>query len=132
MPDAARILERYTSWFKSHCTAQSFPENGWIELTVPLLDRHNDCLQVYIRRDGGLDRYRITDDGETFRDLHHRGIDVWADEEYRAAAEAIMRGFGLGAGDGDGEIKATATEEELPGKINMVFLAMLTIGAMRN
>jgi len=67
-------------------------DSDWIEVTTPHLDRHNDCLQVYIRKDG--DSYELSDDGYTLNDLLNSGCALDCPER-RELLETILSGFGV-------------------------------------
>lgn len=65
MQDIQSLLDQYAAWIKDKTTLRQF-EDGWIEITTPYLDRHNDYLQIYARRnDGG---FLLTDE------LHNCGF----------------------------------------------------------
>lgn len=67
--------------------------NGWVEVTTPFLDRHNDYIQIYVRKHG--EAITITDDGETIQDLRSYGCDL--DTPKRSALlNTTLRGFGIG------------------------------------
>ena len=65
MSDIATLVDRYQAWLKDRTALKQV--NGWIEITTPFLDRHNDYVQIYAKReDGGL---VLSDDGHTLDDL---------------------------------------------------------------
>ena len=43
----------------------------WVEITTLYLDRHNDYLQIYAKRQNG--GYILTDDGYVLEDLQQLG-----------------------------------------------------------
>jgi len=67
-------------------------DSDWVEVTTPHLDHHNDCLQVYIRKDG--DGYMFSDDGYTINDLLNSGCALDSPER-RFLLETILSGFGV-------------------------------------
>jgi len=67
-------------------------DNDWVEVTTPHLDRHNDCLQMYIRKEG--DGYVFSDDGYTINDLLNSGYALDSPER-RELLQTILSGFGV-------------------------------------
>ena len=61
--------EEYLSWLRENTTLRGVDE--WVEITTPFLDRHNDCMQIYVKpAEGG---YILTDHGYTIDDLEFCG-----------------------------------------------------------
>jgi hypothetical protein len=48
--------------------------HGWLEITTPFVDRHNDYLQIYATQEH--DRYLLTDDGYMIEDLEQSGCNL--------------------------------------------------------
>jgi len=67
-------------------------DSDWVEVTTPHLDRHNDCLQMYIRKDG--DGYLFSDDGYTLNDLLNSGCALDSPER-RELLKTTLSGFGV-------------------------------------
>lgn len=67
--DIQSLMDAYHAWLKD----QSMPRqvNGWVEITTPYLDRHNDYVQIYAKRANG--GFTLTDDGYTIEDLEQSG-----------------------------------------------------------
>ena len=61
-----RLMERYASWVKDKTHIKDVGSN-YVEITTPYLDRHNDYLQIYVRKEDGF--YLLTDGGSTIQDL---------------------------------------------------------------
>ena len=47
-----RLLGQYVAWLKDRTSLRQL--NDWVEITTPYLDRHNDYLQIYARRENGV------------------------------------------------------------------------------
>ena len=58
-----QLVDDYFRWLRSHTQVRDV--EGWTEITVPFLDRHNDHLQLYVQPHNG--DYVLTDDGYTWR-----------------------------------------------------------------
>ena len=66
------LLDQYWVWLRDKTTLQ--PIEDWVEITTPYLDRHNDYLQIYVkRRDNG---FVITDGGYILDDLEQSGCKI--------------------------------------------------------
>ena len=48
LAEADRLVETYLAWLKDTTTLRTVDD--WIEITTPYLDRHNDYLQIYVKR----------------------------------------------------------------------------------
>jgi len=59
------LLNQYLAWLKDKTALRQVKE--WIEITTPYLDRHNDYLQIYVKRENS--GFFLTDDGYTIEDL---------------------------------------------------------------
>lgn len=82
--NAKYLLGLYTDWFKEE--AYITPANsGYTSVAVPLLDRFNDYLQVFVKENGG--QIEITDGGAIISNLVMCGMDVsrekCKEEKYR-------------------------------------------------
>lgn len=127
MLEGNHMIAVWTNWIRWQSKAEQVAD-GWTKLSFPFLDRHNDALQVHVKQDPQTGLYRITDHGSTVRDIKHL-----VDFEYRVAAQAILRGFGLDEAIGEhGEIRTDTTVDRFPQALNMVLLAILAIDAMGN
>lgn len=84
------LMDRYWSWMKGQTNLREVGD--WVEITTPYLDRHNDFLQIYAKRqDGG---FILTDDGYTVADLEQSGCTIdnpWCEELLRT----MLNGFGV-------------------------------------
>lgn len=62
-----------------------------VEITTPYLDRHDDCTQIYVRRDNRA--FMSTDGGETIQDLRASGCDLKTSN--RRDLASTLNGFGI-------------------------------------
>ena len=65
MEEIQRLMSQYVDWLRSKTILRQVDD--WIEITTPYLDRHNDYLQIYARRQNGS--YILTDDGYILGEL---------------------------------------------------------------
>ena len=59
-------IAEYYQWIKKNLSARRL-KNGWTEIGTPFMDRHNDGLVIYAKRDG--DSITLSDDGYIINDL---------------------------------------------------------------
>ncbi len=85
------LMERYFTWLKDKTSLRQVGDE-WTEITTPYLDRHNDYIQIYIKReDGG---YLLTDDGDTIQDLEQAGCNLETPKRHRLLTTTLA-GFGV-------------------------------------
>ena len=46
-----KLIDEYTAWLKDKTALRQVGD--WIEITTPYLDRHNDYIQIYVKRENG-------------------------------------------------------------------------------
>lgn len=120
--EARLLLEDYFRWLKDRTSIKS-ASSEWVEITTPFLDPHNDCLQIYVRKQG--DSIELSDDGYTINDLLDSGVDVTSGRR-RELLDDILRGFGVKK-DQNGALCAVASYADFPQKKNALIQAMFSI-----
>jgi hypothetical protein len=89
--DIQKLLDAYTAWLKDKTTLRQV-NNTWVEITTPYLDRHNDYIQIYVKRsDGG---FVLTDDGHIIDDLELSGCKLES-QKRRDLLKQTLNGFGV-------------------------------------
>lgn len=119
------LRNNYFKWLKE---ALVFKEiNGAIEITAPLLDRHNDHLQIFAlpQKDG----IKLTDDGYIIEDLIMSGCDIDSSPRRKEVLNSILNGLGVQRGDNN-EIFVITDQKNYPIKKHMLLQAMLSINDM--
>ncbi len=98
-----QLTEKYLDWLRDEI---SFRQRGQtVEVTAPFLDRHNDYIQFYAKRDkNGL---LLTDHGYTITDLEMCGCKLDTPKR-QALLKTTLSGFGVSLVDGELRVKATA------------------------
>jgi hypothetical protein len=114
------LLDKYLIWLKDKTILRQI--NDWVEITTPYLDRHNDYLQIYAKRQNG--GYLLTDDGYIIDDLSLSGCNLDS-EKRQALLEMTLNGFGIKNINGTLEIHATPDNFVL--KKHNLIQAMLAI-----
>lgn len=84
------LLDQYWEWLRDKTTLRQVRD--WIEITTPYLDRHNDRLQIYVRRRNG--GFLLTDDGYVLTDLEQSGCKLDSAKR-QALLKMTLNGFGV-------------------------------------
>ena len=119
--DIEKLLNDYRAWLKDKTTVREV--NGtWVEITTPYLDRHNDALQIYARRENG--DFVLTDDSYTIHDLEASGCNLNTGKR-RDLLQMTLNGFGVKLNDEAIEVHATA--ETFPSRKHNLIQAILAV-----
>lgn len=84
------LLDKYLLWLKDKTALRQVQD--WVEITTPYLDRHNDYMQFYVKRDNG--GYILTDDGYTVGDLRQTGCELES-KKRKDLLTLTLNGFGV-------------------------------------
>ncbi len=84
------LIDRYLRWLKDKIVLRQIKD--WVEITTPYLDRHNDYLQIYVRRDNN--GFILTDDGYTIGDLRQSGCELET-KKRKELLTLTLNGFGV-------------------------------------
>ena len=120
MTEIQRLLDQYVAWNKDESVLREV--NGWTEITTPYLDRHNDYLQIYARREDN--NFVLTDDGCVIEDLQQSGCTLDS-KKRRQLLETTLNGFGVRL-DSDALGPRTSASNSAVHKHNLV-QAMLAV-----
>ncbi|RJQ14187.1 MAG: DUF1829 domain-containing protein [Nitrospiraceae bacterium] len=88
--DVQKLLDQYLAWLKDKTSLRQLKD--WIEITTPYLDRHNDYMQIYVKRENG--GFIITDDGYTIEDLRLSGCELES-RKRKDLLNLTLNGFGV-------------------------------------
>jgi hypothetical protein len=114
------LMDQYVKWLRRKTSLREV--DGWVEITTPYLDRHNDYLQIYVRRQNGS--YILTDEGYILDDLEQSGCKL--DSPKRTALlNMTLNGFGIKLTQGALEVRASPEDFALR-KHNLI-QAMLAV-----
>jgi hypothetical protein len=84
------LMDRYLAWLKDKTTLRAIDDS--VEVTTPYLDRHNDYLQFYVKRN---DRgFLLTDDGYVIEDLKRSGCRLDTPKR-QDLLKMTLNGFGV-------------------------------------
>jgi len=121
--DTENLLKRYFDWLKDKTYLKSINEE-WIEITTPYLDRHNDCLQIYLKKIDG--NYLITDDGYILDDLTMSGCD-FATPRRKSLLTTILNSFGVQLDEKTHQLTIQCSAQDFPFKKHNMIQAMLAV-----
>ncbi len=121
MMEIEKLLRDYQTWLKDRTILREVNEEH-VEITTPYLDRHNDALQIYARRENG--GFVLTDDSYTLHDLEASGCGLNT-ERRKDLLRMTLNGFGVKLNNDALEVHAT-TENFAARKHNLV-QAMLAV-----
>ena len=114
------LIGEYVNWLKDKTSFRQV--NDWVEITTPYLDRHNDYLQIYAKRENG--RFVLTDDGYTITDLRQSGCNLES-KKRKDLLTMTLNGFGIQL---DGEVlTASASTNNFAFRKHNLIQAMLAV-----
>lgn len=85
-----RLLDDYIAWLKDKTMLRQIDD--WVEITTPYLDRHNDYIQIYAKRENA--GFTLTDDGYTIDDLEQSGCKLQSPKR-QDLLKMTLNGFGV-------------------------------------
>jgi hypothetical protein len=116
-----QLLDEHFRWLKNKTILKSI-DKDWVEITTPYLDRHNDCLQIFVRKESS--GYELTDDGYVLADLESSGCTIDTPKR-QELLNTTLSGFGVQLKDGQLTIRATS--ESFAAKKHNIVQAMLAV-----
>lgn len=122
--DIQRLLDDYTRWLRDKTVLRQVGSD-WVQVTTPHLDRHNDCLQFYVRKEAN--GYLLTDDGYIIEDLINSGCPLDSPKR-QELLKSTLAGYGVHL-DGD-QLVVRATPENFSLKKHNLIQAMLAVNDM--
>lgn len=124
MKKATDWIDLYYKWLRDN-TATASLANGWVEIGTPIMDRHNDGIIVYIKKDG--DAITISDDGYTLNDLEMSGIPI-ARGTYKKILSNLLLNYGIT--QKGMELTTTANMNTFAAKTHLFLQGLLVINDM--
>lgn len=124
--DKAIVLEKYINWIKDNTRIRTIKEGKLCEISTPILDRHNDHIEIYILREGE-DKYKLTDDSYTISDLAMSGMEMNTPKREQAL-RTILNGFGVSLDKK--ELFVIANSKDIAPKKHFLLQAILAVNDM--
>lgn len=115
------FIDAYVEWLKKGISYREI-HSEWVEITTPFLDRHNDHVQLFARREG--ERIVFSDDGYIISDLEQSGCQL-STQKRKELLELSLNGFGVK--NNKGKIEAESSNVDFPRKLHNMIQAMLSI-----
>jgi hypothetical protein len=116
-----KLIQDYTKWLAEKTIGKPI-DDIWTKISTPFLDRHNDGIEIYIKKEGS--GYFLTDDGSTIRDLEMSGCELKT-QKRKDLLETALAGFG--ATLHDEEITIKADKSSFPLKKHSLVQAILAV-----
>ena len=88
--DIQNLINRYIVWLKDKTKLRQVED--WVEITTPYLDRHNDFLQIFAKKENS--GFVITDDGYIITDLENSGCKLESPKR-QDLLKITLNGFGV-------------------------------------
>lgn len=120
MEEIKALMDQYVAWLRSKTTLRQVAD--WVEITTPYLDRHNDYLQIYARRQNG--NYILKDDGYILDELELSGCKLESPKRL-ALLQMTLNGFGVKLVNGAMEVRAS--KDDFPMRKHNLVQAMLAV-----
>lgn len=115
-----KLLDGYLIWLRDKTTLREI--DGWVEITTPYLDRHNDYMQIFAMKTNG--GFHLSDDGYILTDLEQSGCGISTPKRQRLL-EITLNGFGVKMIDK--ELTVNATSENFALRKHNLVQAMLAV-----
>ncbi len=121
--DIQNLIDDYHVCLKDKTVLNQIDE--WIEITTSYLDRHNDYLQIYVKKTNG--GFLLTDDGYIIDDLKQSGCKLDS-QKNQELLQMTLNGFGVQK-EGN-ELQVHASAESFASRKHNLLQAMLTVHDM--
>lgn len=115
-----KLLDQYIAWLKDKTVLRQVKD--WVEITTPYLDRYNDYLQIYAKRENN--EFLLTDDSYIIEDLRKSGCELES-KKRKDLLTLTLNGFGVKL-DGDALTVHASSDNFALRKHNLV-QAMLAV-----
>jgi len=120
--DVLALIRSYADWIVEQISVRTIGE--YQEITTPFLDRHNDCIQIYLKELAEND-YLLTDGGYTITDLKACGCPIDTDKRIDLLHETL-RGFGVQLEE-ENELTVHASPGNFPQRKHNLIQAVLAV-----
>jgi len=121
--ECQKLIDSYVDWLRQGLSVAEV--GGACELTTPFLDRHNDHLQVYAKRQNGI--IVLSDDGYVLSDLRTSGLEMDTPKR-KTVLESVLNG--LGVRQENGQLLVETSAHNLGQRLHSLVQAMLAINDM--
>lgn len=120
--DIDTLLQSYTTWLGEQIKTRTIGE--YQEITTPFLDRHNDCIQLYLKKLTEQE-YLLSDGGYTIQDLESCGCRLDTEKRQELLNETLA-GLGVSLSE-DNELQVITSRPTFPQKKHNLIQAVLAV-----
>jgi hypothetical protein len=125
---ANSLIENYHAWLRSKTELRQLQDSATVAVSTPFLDRHNDCIEVYLSRQGT--GFMLSDDGDTIADLAMCGMSFDRSRKRQELLHATLNGFGVRLDDSGAITASASSAEDFPAKKHNLVQAILAVNDM--
>jgi len=118
-----KLIDGYLVWLRDNTSVREI-QHGWVEMTTPYLDRHNDHLQIYVGKEG-KNEYVLTDDGYIIADLEQSGCSLSNSEKRQTLLQTAINGLGVKLVDN--QLQVSASKQNFASRKHSLIQAMLAV-----
>lgn len=118
--EAFKLAESHREWLQQNTTIT--PRGEYVEIGLPFLDRRNDYICIYLRKDD--DGFILSDCGETLDELGIEGFEATTPRRKQILDQAIS---GFGVTNDKGVLKVRTTLEGFGCSLNNLIQAILSV-----
>lgn len=122
------IINEYLRWVRDNTFARTLSDGGVCAVSTPFLDRHNDHVEVFLKKSNG--NIRISDHGYTIADLKMSGFEI-STPKREQILKTTLNGFGVHVGQ-ENELYVDATAQNIGQKKHYFLQAILAVNDMFN
>ena len=120
IPELQSFIDQYYHWLRDKTTLREISD--WVEITTPHLDRHNDQLQIYAKKNG--DGFLLTDGGYIMDDLEDSGCRI---ERGHRLTLLTMTLNGFGVQRSGNELQVKVSKDNFASRKHNLLQAMLAV-----
>lgn len=120
------LIESYYSWLRDKTAWKNIENSDWLSITAPYLDRHNDYIQIYLKKTSN--GYLLTDDGDTIEGLRADGCKLDS-QKRQQLLQLTLRGYGVDKEEDALQIKAVS-DNDFPICKHSLIQAILAVNDM--
>lgn len=117
------IIDSYIDWIRDNSSIKIIADDNICEITTPFLDRHNDHLQIYVKKNQNT--FFLTDDGYTLNDLKLSGVELDTPKRDKIF-KTMLNGYGVKDGEKN-ELYAEAVLANIGQKKHNLLQAILSV-----
>jgi hypothetical protein len=116
-----KLIDKHLKWLRDKTTLEKVSDE-WVKITSPYLDRHNDYIQIYVKKNNN--EYVFSDDAYIINDLINSGCKLDAPKR-KDLLNITLAGFGVKLVDD--ALEVVASKDDFAIKKHNFIQAMLAV-----